>query len=86
MKAKDKHKLKVSNPPPKSLFYANKTSIRGGLAKTRDGIAIAFFVVAMVFFTIFSILSVIDNKDKEENEKKTTPTQRFKELIFKPFM
>lgn len=76
-------KRKGGNPPTKPQFYVEGASIRGGLVKTKDGLAIFIAFLSAVLFLFFGfILGVItDNPKIEENEKDNREPQKVKKFI-----
>jgi|TARA_R100000808_G_C2077021_1_gene102316 hypothetical protein len=73
-----------SNPAPPYAFYPNKASMRGKMANTHDGKAVLVFTAVSVFIILYSILSVINNTETED-ESGNTKTNQIKERIFKLF-
>ena len=69
---------------PKSN-YRRKFSIRGGLVKTNDGQAVFVAIIGMLFFLAFSVLSVINNNSKTEDEENNGKSEEFKEFTIKTF-
>lgn len=69
-------------PHQENLFYPTRTSIRGGLVNTNDGVAFFVLIVSMLFFLGFGILSVITKGEKnDERTKKTHKQENISEII-----
>lgn len=77
-----KRKCKTSNPPPKPMFYYDKMSMRGGLVKTKDGIAIfvAFISMLLFLFVGFFLGVITDDSEGGENEKNNQTPNKIERL------
>jgi hypothetical protein len=76
-------KCKGGNRPPSPQSYVEGASIRGGLVKTKDGLAVFIAFLSAVLFLFFGfILGVItDNPKAEENEKGNREPQKVRKFI-----
>ena len=83
-----KRKCRIGgDPPSKPLFYCDKASMRGGLVKTKDGIAILVAFISMALFLFFGFfLGVITDSPKvkdEENNRKPQKIEKFIDWIIR---
>ena len=80
---KNKVKRKGGNPPSKPQFYVEGASIRGGLVKTKDGVAIFIAWLAALLFLFFGFfLGVITDSPKvNENEKDNGEPRKVEKFI-----
>ena len=74
-----------SCPAPICCFPTKKPSIRGKMERTQDGVAVVVFAVIMLFFTLFCILSVINNSSESKDENDNPQTKKPEELLFRFF-
>ena len=72
------------NPAPPHCFFPNRASMRGKRAKTHDGKAILAFATVSVFIILYSILSVINN-DSKTNENINKQINIIKKRVFETF-
>ena len=83
MKIKQKSGTR-GNPAPPHCFYPNRASMRGKMTKTHDSKAILAFAAVSVFIILYTILSVINN-DSKTNENINKQIDIIKKRVFETF-
>jgi hypothetical protein len=77
MKIKSKS-VEASNFPP-----CAKPSMRGNMDEKNDSVAVLIFSAVMLFFMLFSVLSVINSGSETEDENNNSQIEKIKERIFR---
>jgi hypothetical protein len=83
MKNKRKQKNKANFTHRPVSLRSRRVSIRGGLVKTKDTQAIFVALIGMLFFFVFSILSVINNNSETKGKENDEEINQIKERIFR---